>query len=463
MQPNGNINDLNLDPAKLRTYQLALDWVKENGVLVTPHVYGTAMLTVRASLTELGLRADDPRAKRLQGLRRKLVGPHLCAHHVSHEKGETTLGFSADLPQPPAVFFAKSTRLRRLEYLTAAGWLPLPVQPYQADPDAGADEESGVTSRWISLAGDYEWPIVDHAGQPGRWLRLIWDGEGVKEFSDKDLTVDLTNSLTGLEGRARASVDMNNGKGIRGYGQKLVGYGGYAWIGFKAWAAWQRDWQRYEAEMDCLKAYILWRYPEFQADIQTELERIAARAWDALAHFGYTEDAAADFTTAMVAAGLSRLPSPEAIQARLRLDFEVALVQAESDIERDWLEAERLRTERAEEQTRQRTLHEVAAAEQRQAAAIADRVVTEQRAMKQAALDRARQQIEEAGPPCNRWPTTCATPSIKKCRKRSGPCRNAAACTPKPCRDCASWLSNSTCSTATATTNWNGNYWPLKN
>jgi hypothetical protein len=199
---------------------------------------------------------------------------------------------------------------------------------------------------------------------------------------------------------------MSNSKGVKGYGQKLVGYGGYAWVGFKAWAAWQRDWQRYEAEMDCLKAYILWRYPEFQADIQTELERIAARAWDALAHFGYTEDAAADFAAAMVAAGLSRLPSPEAIQARLRLDFEVALVQAESDIEREQLEAERLRTERVEQQTRQieqqtrqRTLYEVAEAEQRQARAIADRVAAEQRAMKQAALDKARQQIEEAGSP----------------------------------------------------------------
>ncbi|MCG3212437.1 MAG: hypothetical protein FOGNACKC_06107 [Anaerolineae bacterium] len=405
--PDATLTALNIDHSKVRTYQVALDWVRENGVLVTPHVYGVGLLTVQASLTELGLRESDPRAKRLKGLRRKLVGPHLCAHHVDHRKGETILGYSPDLPPPPAVYFAKVNRLLAIEYLTPAGWLPLPVQPYQLE--AAADDDAGVVSRWLNLAGDFAWPVVERGGQPGRWLRLIWDGEKVRDFSDKDLTVDPANNIAALESRARASVDMNNAKGVKGYGQKLVGYGGYAWIGFKAWAAWQRDWRRYEAEMDCLKAYILWRYPEFQADISAELERIADLAWQALrrkvgkvylADLGgdVTPDQA-DFIDLVVQGGLSRLPSPETIQSKLRLDFEVALVQAESDVERDRLAAEQLRAERAEAQARQQAAAEWVEAESRQARAVADRVETEQQAMRRAALDKARQQIEEAGSP----------------------------------------------------------------
>ncbi len=388
---------LNLE--NVQTYQLVLDWVKENGVLVTPHIYGTALLTVKAGLNELGLDESDPRAKRLQGLRRKLVTPHLCAHHVFHEKGDTILGYSPNLPKPPTVFFTKVHRLRKIQYLTPTGWITFPTRPYQLDT-AINDDDGGVISKWIDLTGDFDWPIVDHAGQPGRWLRLKWDDLGVREFSDRDLIVYPTNSLSSLESRARASVDINNAKGIRGYGQKLVGYGGYAWIGFKAWAAWQRDWQRYEAEMDCIKAYILWRYPEFEADIRAELEEIAGRAWKSLSYFGYAEEEAEQaFTETMVKTGLARIPSPAVIQSRLRLDYEVALVQAESDVERDRLESERLRAEQVEEQARQAAAREWANAEQWQAWATAERVETEQRAMRMAAMEKARKQIEEAGSP----------------------------------------------------------------
>lgn len=394
------------DPAKLRTYQVALDWVKENGVLVTPHVYGTNLLTVKASLTELGLRESDPRAKRLQGLRRKLVGKHLCAHHLYHGEGETILGYAPDLPQPPAVFFRRIGRLRLLglEYLTPAGWLPFPTRPYQMD-----GEDDGAISKWISLAGDFEWPVTEYRGRSGRWLRLRWDSNGVRGCSDKDFTVDPVNNLSSLESRARASVDMNNAKGVKGYGQKLVGYGGYAWIGFKAWPAWQRDWQRYEAEMDCIKAYILWRYPEFEADIRAALERIAALAWKALRRKikgEYLADLGDDrtqpeeeFVAVIVEGGLARLPDPAVIESRLKLDYEVSLIQAGSDVAVERLRRERLQAQQAEEEARQIAARAWAEAEARQARAIADRVETEQQAMRRAAMEKARQQIEEAGSP----------------------------------------------------------------
>ncbi len=389
---------------QLHTYQVDLDWVKQNGVLVTPHVYGTQLMTVRASLVELGLRRSDPRASRLRGLRRKLVDKHPCAHFAHHARGDTILGYSPRLPKPPAAYFAKAGRLQGLQYLTPSGWLHFPTCPYQLE-----DGDEGALSKWLSLAGDFRWPVVDYRGRAARWLRLLWDGAGVRSWGEQDITVDPAGCLSSLESRARASVDIDNPKGVKGYGQKLAGYGGYAWIGFKAWAAWQRDWQRYEAELDCLKAYILWRYPEFEANIRSELERIAALAWQALRRKVGEEYLAdlgqdntqprADFMATIVEGGLARLPSPQLIAASLKLDYEVSLVQAGSDVERDRLEAERLRTEQAEAQARRRAAGEWAEAQARQARAVAGRVEAEQQAMRRAALEKARHQIEQAGSP----------------------------------------------------------------
>lgn len=391
---------LGIEEQKVRTYQISLNWMLEHGTLVDVHAYGMSLFNTPATLAELGIQSGDVRAKRLRPGRRELIVAHPTAHFYRIEPSFVYLGFSPDLPPPPACYFRKVGRVLAAQWLNNQGWQPV--------------EELATDSRWIPLDLPEEtWPAGSLFGHEARWLRLAVDPTGQEPTVD-DIICNPVSSLRSVETRCRKSIDMAAG----GYGQKFPGFGGFAWIGYKAWPTWLAEWTRLEAELDSIKHYILWRYDEFIDELREQFEELATESWQAMAvrhtgEFAYAPgngckplETGTEFEQYIVAAAMDRLPTPKTIERKVRIGYVVSLALGQADVMADKLEAERIHTEIVKEQSVQSVAQEQARIEQRllweQEQLERDRLnderarmEAERQAMKQAAIERAREQMAE--------------------------------------------------------------------
>ncbi len=399
---------LGVEAEKVRTYRISLDWMLDHGTLVDVYVYGMSLFNTPATLAELGIQSGDVRGRRLRPGRRELIVSHPTAHfyHITPAtEGSTVyLGFAPELPPPPAFYFRKAGRVTAIEWFADRDWQTI--------------EEPTVDSRWIPLNIPEEmWPASSQFGHWARWLRLtVSPGSGKnQEPSIDDIICNPVSSLRSVETRCRRSIDMSAG----GYGQKFPGFGGFAWIGYKAWSTWLAEWNRLEAELECIKQYILWRYDEFIADLKDQFEELAVESWQAMAvrrkgtKFAYAPgngcqplESVADFRDFIISGAMARLPSRETIERKVRIGYLVSLALGQAEVMADKLEAERLQTEIVREQAVQTVEQEKVRIEQRllwdgeqlerdRLNAERERIESERLAMKEVALQQAREQMAE--------------------------------------------------------------------
>lgn len=392
---------LGVDEAKIRTYKVSLQWMLEHGTLVNVQVNGISLFNTPTSLAELGINTNDVRAKRLKPGRRELFSTHLTAHHVHIEENTIFLGFSPTLPPPPAFYCRKSSRITAISALLNGEWQIITVPTVENQDDA---------SRWVALPDVESWyPETSH-GELAYWLKLDMT-PGRKPVIEEDLLCNPANALRSLETRARDSIDMRKG----GFGQKFPGFGGFAWIGFKAWGQWQQKWAALETELSTIKAYILWRYDEFVNEAEFDFRNMAEEAWTAMAarhpgQFAYLApgrdpiDTPDLFQTFIVNKATSDLPSPETILSRVRIDYTVSMALGQETVAADKLAAEKLQTRSEKERAKQQVAWEKATAKQRlireeealaQARINAERdtVETQRLAMQKVAMEKAREQM----------------------------------------------------------------------
>lgn len=396
---------LGIDDKRIRQYQVDLSWMLDHGTLVNVHVYGINLFTSRATMAELGIQTGDIRASRLRPGQRELIAAHPTAHYYHLGQTSVYLGFRPDLPPPPAFYFRKANRVIGLDILAGPDkWQPVEL------PDR---EES---SRWLTLPELPGWQPCLFREKEVRWLRIRTQ-PARKPLTPDDLLCNPATALRSIETRARASVDMRQG----GFGQRFPGFGGFAWIGFKAWQPWREQWQRLEAELNAIKSYILWRYDEFADVLGQDFEAMALESWRAMlgrrrkmaVAVGNGTDpieTEADFCDFIVAEALGRIPSREKIIGQVRIDFMVSVALGQAEVQADLLEAELLRTERLKETEAQRLIRAESDAQERviwrkerlaeaEIQVQHERLNAERQAMKEAALARARQQMSEMASP----------------------------------------------------------------
>lgn len=389
---------LGVNEARVRTYVLDLQWMLEHGTLVDIDVHGATMFNTRASLTELGIPAGDTRAARLRPGTRELIDEHLTAHHVKAGGATVYLGFDATLPEPQVFFCAKADHLVEAETgletvddalvweavnLDAQGgrWVRLP----RTDTPEGMDEDLPETG----------WDPVTFEGERARWMRLTFD----TDVSANDFLCNPIKAFRSLEVRFRQSLDR--------YGQSYEGFGGYKWIGFKAYHAWREEWDRLQMEWGTVKGYVLWRYDEFVEALSRDFAEIAAEAWQAMAArhpnglvcmVGDTPvESLEEFTDVIVERAAERMPSREKIETGLYVDYRPALLLGQETVTADLAGAEAKRTVIEAQKAEQRVIQEGAAARQRliwDEEQAQQRIIHDQERVERARLENERMKLE---------------------------------------------------------------------
>ncbi len=233
------------------------------------------------------------------------------------------------------------------------------------------------------------------------------------------------NRLNSLDSSFRKSLDRHS------FG--IAGFRPYRWVPFTAYQDWKAEWAAYQEKLTALKADLLADYDAIRAELVEDFTQIAREAWDALVvRRGGSTESALDlgggsifenrdaFVAHVVARALDRLPTPEDIQAGIYVTYHNALLLSQADVEADHLAAAQLqaaqaeahaRTARAEEEERaQRRLAWQEEQAQERAIEARERAQRELiqlelrereaqvRAMHQAELEHARQQIAAMSP-----------------------------------------------------------------
>ncbi len=226
----------------------------------------------------------------------------------------------------------------------------------------------------------------------------------------KDLIPKLyIGRLRSLEVRFRQSLEKHS--------YPIGAFGSYRWVPYTAYHKWREEWDALQVEWAELKQEILDHYDEFVDRLADDFRAIAGEAWAALRarspnavivlpDAAFEPDEYDEFVDYIVARAIAKLPSREAIEAGLYVDYRTALVLGQADIEADALARERLRQEREREAMELRAEQEHQALELRQKQmAIWEkeqearlRIAAEEaklRAMHEAELEHARQQMRE--------------------------------------------------------------------
>jgi hypothetical protein len=342
---------LGVDEGQVRTYVLDLQWMLSHGTLVDIDVHGATMFNSRASLMELGIPAGDTRAARLRPGTRELIDDHLTAHVVDVETSTVYLGFEPELGASPAFYCAKASNIAEVEVLleTTHGH-----EVWEALNSVAIGEDA---SRWVNipdyLLDDDGWEPAEYNGQRLRWLRVTFDTDRITQG---DFICNPLKAFRSLEVRFRQSLDR--------YGNSFEGFGGYKWIGFKAYEAWRTEWDRMQAEWAAVKAYVLWRYDEFMEALEADFSKIAAEAWQAMAARhpnGFVclvgdnpVESQEVFVDIIVRRAQDRMPARERIERDLYVDYRPALLLGQETVKADLLAAEKLQTEIEAELVQQR-------------------------------------------------------------------------------------------------------------
>jgi len=388
-----------------------MQWIRDNGNIIRIHVEKFAMFRVSITPGELGINTDDLRGRGLSVQSRRLIFKHKMAHYY-HYDGESNIyiGFDDALKQPKAIYFNKSASIKAIQYPIGNDWISF--------------EKQG-RGRWINLEPPEGWRPSPHFGNVAYWIALkVKPGE----FPDSMIECDPIRSLASLERKAR--------RNIASYGHELesLGLENYNWIGHRAWPLFIKEWTEYQDELRAIKAYLTWRHREFEDKLADDFSDIAKEAWavmsashrkkveanykemnlpepeagsDALnfiyqyiSYYGksVTIDGKRNFIDYVVEKATDKMPDVDKIE-EINMQYSTVPLLLQVDLARDHLTAAKM------EQEAQQALALAEEAESEKEITQAKKrleltkIASEKEAMRQAAIERAREQIAEVSNP----------------------------------------------------------------
>lgn len=131
---------------------------------------------------------------------------------------------------------------------------------------------------------------------------------------------------------------------------KLTGYEPYRYLHYKQYESWSLAWSSFQTELAEIKAEMDANYDESIDTLVAKYNAIASEAWHAAAASGadwvtfgkHAYDNIDDFTDALVARVLAKVPSRLKIQTDIQASYKTALIQGLDDIAREEARAARI-------------------------------------------------------------------------------------------------------------------------
>lgn len=200
--------------------------------------------------------------------------------------------------------------------------------------------------------------------------------------------------------KRRKSIEAKMRINLERHAFQITGLYPYQWIPFTAYKSWKEKQILLELEDAELKAEIIECLPSFRESLKDEFRDMAESAWKSIIGQGYEGVSyrgkklfsQADFVYEIIQSGMDSFPNESAIEKSMKSGYITAFLNTESDLEKDRLEADRLR--RLNE-TEKMELSE----EQHQSAIRAEARRVELEAMRQAELEKARQELTQITSP----------------------------------------------------------------
>jgi hypothetical protein len=145
---------------------------------------------------------------------------------------------------------------------------------------------------------------------------------------------------------------------------RIPGFSPYRWLPYTAYEAWRTKWAELLNDFSAVKAEIIENYDEYKKDLADSFTEVAEASWKSITAQGY--DYVIDygrvydhdsFISHLVEVALSKVPTVETIESKLKADYITALVYGPSDIAQEEEAAQaaslRMREERVQSQARE--------------------------------------------------------------------------------------------------------------
>jgi len=182
----------------------------------------------------------------------------------------------------------------------------------------------------------------------------------------KDLFPEHARKFRSLDARFRQSLERHS--------FVLEGFKPFSWVPFTAYDDWRAKWEQLQQQWTAVKADLLDHYDEIVDAESAIAAEIAREAWDALtarhrakarANGANLDDPVAvivgqnafedidQFVDYVVRRAVSRIPSKNALNAGLYVDYRTAMVLSGADVESEVLRQEHLQTAREQELAKQ--------------------------------------------------------------------------------------------------------------
>ena len=182
----------------------------------------------------------------------------------------------------------------------------------------------------------------------------------------KDLFPEHARKFRSLDARFRQSLERHS--------FVLEGFKPFSWVPFTAYEDWKQQWAQRQDQWEVVKADLLDQYEEIVDAESAIAAEIAREAWDALtarhrakarANGANSGDPVAviigqnafedvdQFVDYVVRRAVSRIPSKNALNAGLYVDYRTAMVLSGADVESESLRQEHLQTAREQELAKQ--------------------------------------------------------------------------------------------------------------
>jgi len=226
------------------------------------------------------------------------------------------------------------------------------------DPKISISNLTGLAPEMIGA----QYMQVDVLKQEGILINLDISGSSMfvcgTDWGELGVSGDSTRAARMTPGRKylypKAAVNRINSvvsamrQCLERYSYDLTGFRPNRYMHYKTYGHWQAEWDQLLERFNAVKAELIAMHDQAVDDLADEFRTIAAEAWDANGHQslffkGVKYSDLDEFTDAVVARVLSKMPDVETIEAGMHADYRVSMLYGLEEIARSEANATRIR------------------------------------------------------------------------------------------------------------------------
>jgi len=220
----------------------------------------------------------------------------------------------------------------------------------------------------------------------------------------KDLFPGYSKQLRSIDTKVRHNLNKHS--------FKVAAFGSWSWLPYTAYESFKEKHEELLAELETLKADLISNYEDLRETNRAYFAKVAARAWKDM-RSGYATNETvviitttgaqfteqASFVEYVVQRALGKMPLPEEIESKVRIDYRTSILYTGSELEQEAAEFAQARAEKAQARQLEAKATQVAfevETETRIAKSQADAKIA---GFKRAELEHARLQLAQMGSP----------------------------------------------------------------